>query len=154
VRALEITHAVTVVRPFHGGGQHELVKQPKVYGFDTGFASFARGWDSLRPEDLGILWEHLVLEHVQAHFPDLPVRYWRDKSGRELDFVLARGRDEVDVIECKWDPRTFDSTTLAVFRNYYPKGRNYLVSPSGAPGYTRRVGSHDVRICTPSELLP
>ena len=154
VRALEITHAVTVVRPFHGGGQHELVKQPKVYGFDTGFTSFARGWDSLRPEDLGVLWEHLVLEHVQAHFPDLPVRYWRDKSGRELDFVLARGRDEVDVVECKWDPRAFDSTALGVFRNHYPKGRNYLVSPSGAPGYARRYGSHDVRICTPSELLP
>lgn len=35
VRALEITHAVTLVRPFHGGGQHELVKQPKVYAFGT-----------------------------------------------------------------------------------------------------------------------
>ena len=32
-----------VVRPFHGGGQNELAKQPKVYGFDTGFVSFARG---------------------------------------------------------------------------------------------------------------
>ena len=154
VRALEITHAVTLVRPFHGGGQHELVKQSKVYSFDTGFTSFARGWDSLRQEDLGILWEHLVLEHIQAHFPDLPVRYWRDKSGRELDFVLAHGRDEVDVVECKWDPGAFDSTALAVFRSYYPNGRNYLISPSGAPGYVRRVGSHDVRVCTPSELRP
>jgi len=79
VRALEITHAVTLVRPFHGGGQHELVKQPKIYAFDTGFVSFARGWDPLRQDDLGLLWEHLVLEHVQAHFPDTPVRYWRDK---------------------------------------------------------------------------
>jgi len=154
VRALEITHAVTLVRPFHGGGQHELVKQSKVYSFDTGFTSFARGWDSLRQEDLGILWEHLVLEHIQAHFPDLPVRYWRDKSGRELDFVLAHGRDEVDVVECKWDPGAFDSTALAVFRSYYPNGRNYLISPSGAPGYVRREGSHDVRVCTPSELRP
>ena len=154
VRALEITHAVTLVRPFHGGGQRELVKQSKVYSFDTGFTSFARGWDSLRQEDLGILWEHLVLEHIQAHFPDLPVRYWRDKSGRELDFVLAHGRDEVDVVECKWDPGAFDSTALAVFRSYYPNGRNYLISPSGAPGYVRREGSHDVRVCTPSELRP
>jgi predicted AAA+ superfamily ATPase len=42
LRALEITHAVTFVRPFHGGGQHELVKMPKVYGFDTGFVSRRR----------------------------------------------------------------------------------------------------------------
>jgi uncharacterized protein len=150
--ALEITHAIALVRPFHGGGQNELVKQPKVYGFDTGFVSFARGWDPLRQEDLGLLWEHLVLEHLQAHFPDTPVRYWRDKQGREVDFVLAHGRDAVDAIECKWNSDTFDCDALAVFRSHYPKGRNYLVSPSGEPSYTKRFGVLQVRICTPSEL--
>jgi len=152
VQAMEITHAVTLVRPFHGSGQGELVKQPKVYGFDTGFVSFARGWDPLRSDDLGILWEHMVLEHLQAYFPDTPVRYWRDKSGHEVDFVLAQRRDEVDAIECKWDPTAFNGAALQVFRSFYPKGRNYLVSPSGAPGYVKRFGPHEVRICTPSEL--
>ncbi len=104
LRALEITHALTLVRPFHGGGQNEIVKQPKAYAFDTGFVSYARGWDPLRPDDLGPLWEHLVLEHLQAHCPDTPVRYWRDKQGREVDFVLAQRRDAVDAIECKWNP--------------------------------------------------
>ena len=150
--ALEITHAVTLVRPFHGGAQNELVKQPKVYAFDTGFVSFARGWDPLRQQDLGFLWEHLVLEHLQAHFPDNPVRYWRDKQGREVDFVLARSRDEVDVIECKWNSDAFDPAALAQFRSIYPLGRNYLVSPSGAQSYTKRFGIHEVRLCTPSEL--
>lgn len=42
--ALEITQALTLVRPFHGGGQGELVRQPKAYAFDTGFVSFSRGW--------------------------------------------------------------------------------------------------------------
>jgi uncharacterized protein len=74
VSALEITQAVTLVRPFHGGGLNELVKQPKIYGFDTGFVSFARGWDPLRQDDFGPLWEHIVLEHLQAHFPDTPPR--------------------------------------------------------------------------------
>ena len=154
VSALEITHAVTLVRPFHGGGQNELVKQPKVYAFDTGFVSFARGWDPLRQEDLGILWEHLVLEHLQAHFPDIPVRTWRDKQGREVDFVLLRGRDEVDAIECKWAPGAFDSSALRLFRSYYPKGRNTLVTPSGDPAYTRRFGDLSVRVCTPEGLHP
>ena len=45
LRALEIIHAVTLVRPFHSGSQKELVRMPKVYGFDTGFVSFVRGWD-------------------------------------------------------------------------------------------------------------
>ncbi len=69
---------------------------------------------------LGALWEHLVLEHLQAHFPDTTIRYWRDKAGREVDFVLAHRRDEVDTIECKWDSRSFDSTALQLFRVYYP----------------------------------
>ena len=154
LRALEITNAVTLVRPFHGGGQNELVKMPKVYAFDTGFVSFARGWDPLRTEDLGVLWEHMVLEHLQAHFPDLPVRYWRDKAGREVDYVLAPRRGEIDVIECKWDAAAFDSSALRVFRGYYPKGRNYLVTPSGDPAYKRRYGKLEMKICTPLELHP
>jgi len=154
VRALEITNAATLVRPFHGSGRNELVKMPKIYAFDTGFVSFARGWDTLRSEDLGLLWEHLVLEHLQAHFPDTTVRYWRDKAGHEIDFVLAHGRDRVDTIACKWSPSAFDSSALETFRAYYPKGRNYLITPSGDPAYTRRQGGLEVRICTPTELSP
>jgi hypothetical protein len=99
-----------------------------------------------------VLWEHVVLEHLQAHFPDTPVRYWRDKSRRELDFVLAHRRDAVDVIECQWDPAAFDVAPLRVFRGYYPNGRDYLVTPSGDPAYTRQFGTLDVRVCTPAEL--
>ena len=94
----------------------------------------------------------LFLEHLQAHFPETPVRYWRDKARRELDFVLAHRRDAVDVIECKRDPAAFDSAALRVFRDAYPKGRNYLVTPSGDPAYTKRFGTLSVRICTPAEL--
>jgi predicted AAA+ superfamily ATPase len=60
------THAATCVRPFHRGSRREIVKQPKVYAFDTGFVSFVRGWDPLRLDDLGPLWEHLVLETLQG----------------------------------------------------------------------------------------
>ncbi|MCX6885134.1 MAG: DUF4143 domain-containing protein [Verrucomicrobia bacterium] len=152
LRALEITHAITVVRPFHGGGQNEIVKQPKVYAFDTGFVSFARGWDPLRQEDLGQLWEELVLEHLQAHCPYTPACYWRDKQGREVDFVLARGRDAVDAVECKWDVNAFDSSALNLFRTYYPQGRNYLVTPSAGTAYTKHYGNLEVRICSPAGL--
>lgn len=154
VSALEITQAVTLVRPFHSGGLNELVKQPKIYAFDTGFVSFARGWDPLRQEDFGLLWEHLVLEHLQAHFPDSAPRYWRDKQGHEIDFVIPRQRDAVDVIECKWSSSAFDSSALTLFRNFYPKGRNYLVTPSMAPAHTKRFGPHEVMVCNPSALKP
>jgi uncharacterized protein len=150
--ALEITHAVTLVRPFHGGGQNELTKQPKVYAFDTGFVSFARGWHPLRQDDLGPLWEHLVLEHLQATQPEQPVHYWRDKQGREVDFVLPRGRDKVDIVECKWDPAALDHSAMELLRRYYPKGRNFLCSPSAEQPWVKRAGSLEVTVCTPSGL--
>ena len=34
---------------------------PRVYGFDTGFVSFARGWNPQRDDDYGLLWEHWYL---------------------------------------------------------------------------------------------
>lgn len=152
LQALEITHAITLVRPFHRGSQAELVRLPKVYGFDTGFVSFARGWDPLRSEDYGVLWEHVVLEHLQAHFPDLPIHYWRTKAGREVDFVVVRARDQVDAIECKWDAAQFDATSLAVFRTHYPSGKNYLVTPQESPPYARRFGALEVAVCNPGGI--
>jgi predicted AAA+ superfamily ATPase len=153
IQALEITHAVTLVRPFSGGGQREIVKMPKVYAFDTGFVSFARGWDPLRSEDCGVLWEHLVLEQLQAHLPEQAVRYWRDKDGHEVDFVLTPRRDEVDAVECKWRPAAFEPESLRLFRSIYPKGRNYLVTPSADPGYSKRFGELSVEVCTPAGLV-
>ena len=94
----------------------------------------------------------MVLEHLQAHFQDTPVRYWRDKTGREVDFVLAHRRDEVDAIECKWDPGALDCSAIKLFRSYYPKGRNYLVTPSGDRAYDKNYGNLVVRICNPTAL--
>ena len=145
--ALEVTHAVTLVRPFHGLLQNEVVKMPKAYAFDTGFVSFARGWDPLRPDDLGVLWEHLVLEQLQAHCPDQPAQYWRDKKGHEVDFILAHGRDRVDAIECKWNPSALNPAGLTAFRSAHPGGRNYLVTPSSAPAHLKRFGDLEVWVC-------
>lgn len=149
LRALQETHAMTLVRPFYGGGQKESVKMPKAYGFDTGFVSFCRGWEPLRPDDYGLLWEHLVLEFLQAHAPDSKIQYWRDAGGREIDFVIQQSRDVVDAIECKWDPNHFDPASLKLFRSYYPRGNNYLVSPLSVAGYHRQIRGLQVYVCNP-----
>lgn len=153
LRALEITQALTLLRPFYGGGQKELVKIPKAYAFDTGFVSFARGWDPLRPEDCGLLWEHVVLESLQAYFPDKRIHYWRDKLDRELDFVIPKNRDHVQVFECKWNPAEFSAAALTTFREHYPKGENYVVSPLQREGYDKYYGRLKVRVCHPGELI-
>lgn len=149
LQALAATHVVTLLRPFHAGGQKEIVKMPKVYGFDTGFVSFCRGWHPLRPDDYGLLWEHVVLEYLQAHEWRWPIHYWRDAAGREVDFVIPRGRDAVDAIECKWDPAHFDHAAVKLFRSYYPRGRNYVISPQSVRSYARRLGGLEIMVCNP-----
>ena len=150
LRALEITHAVTTVRPFHGGGQKEIIKMPKIYGFDTGFVSFSRGWDPLRQDDYEPLWEHIVLEYLQAHAYDYQIQYWRMSDGREVDFVIARSRDTVDAIECKWNQEQFDPASLKLFRALYPKGNNYLICPLFAPGYLKKIAGMNIYVCNPA----
>lgn len=135
---LQITHAACLVRPFAAGGRREILAQPKVYGFDTGFVCHARGWEDLRPEDAGLLWEHLVLDTLRAA-PCPRIHFWRDKQQREVDFVIPRSRDQVDAIECKWNPDAFDPRGLRAFRENYPKGRNFLVCPELRQRTMRRI---------------
>lgn len=124
---LEATFVVSVLRPFTTHRPAEIVAAPKVYGFDTGFVCYYKGWHELRSDDLGILWEHLVLNEIQAQLQTREVRYWRNKGGNEVDFVLAgRGRQPI-AIECKWSASNFDPAGLKAFRRHYEKGMNYVV---------------------------
>ena len=152
VDVMETTHAVRVLRPYHGGGKQELVQQPKVYAFDTGFVAWAHGWTELRPSERGLLWEHLVLDTLST-LPDSPkVQFWRDKQQREIDFVVPGGRDTVDTVECKWSVDGFDSKNLAVFRAAYPRGRNFLVAPIEGGPYERSWGGFRVRVLHARDL--
>jgi len=146
LEALQVTQVVHVLRPFHGGRKRELLAQPKVYGFDTGFVVHARGWSDLRPEDLGRLWEHLVLDTLLALPETTKVHFWRDRSQREIDFVLPRGRGACDALECKWAPAAHDGRSLSAFRALHPKGRNYVIAPYVAEPYRRKSGGFEVTV--------
>lgn len=144
LEVLALTHVATVVRPYSGGGKRELVRQPKVYGFDTGFVAYARGWNDLRSEDGGLLWEHLVLEWLLSIPGDVKVLYWRDKDRHEVDFVIPRGREVVDAIECKWDVAHFNPKNLRVFRSIYPAGKNFVLSPNVSQPYSRTLSGMEI----------
>lgn len=147
VEALSIAHAVFLLPPFHGGGRREIVRRPKCYAFDTGFVTFARGWDSIREEDRGVLWEHVVLDYLRTGLDSGRLYFWRDKSGREVDFVIRRPRESVDAVECKFNPDRLDAAPLHAFRADYPKGRNYVVSPLVKAPYVRKHRGLRISYC-------
>jgi len=137
---METTHVLTRVRPWSGGvNDRDLVQMPKVYAFDTGFVCHARGIKDLRPDDRGPLLEHLVFETLQS-VEGLPrIHYWRDKDGREVDFILPFHRDRVDTLEVKWTGSAFDPRGMSAFRSHYPAGRNWVVSSQSRPAYTEKI---------------
>jgi predicted AAA+ superfamily ATPase len=152
LEALSVACALFPLPPFHGGGRREMVRRPKAYGFDTGFVTFVRGWSDIRDDDRGLLWEHLVLDVLRSAIGAEGLFYWRDKSDREVDFVVRRGR-AIHAIECKINPDRFDPKSLKVFRTLYPDGRNYLVCPGVKEPYQRRLGKLIVRVTGCQGLL-
>jgi len=142
---LEETMVVQVLRPFHSTKGREVVQAPKVYGFDTGFVCHHRGWNELRDEDLGFLWEHLVLNELSACLQGRPIHYWRDKERHEVDFVLARNPTAPTAIEAKWKADAFDPGNLRIFRRLYPEGANWLVAHDVDRPFSRRFGDLTVR---------
>lgn len=96
---LEALHIVFAVRPFHRNIARALLKEPKVYFFDTGLVD----------GDAGARFENacatMLLRH--AHFlqdregRDIRLHYIRDKEGREIDFALCEGEAPLGFAECK-----------------------------------------------------
>ncbi len=125
---LEATYVVHVIRPFSSHRPTEIVSAPKVYAFDTGFLCYYRGWDKLRSDDYGSLWEHFVLNEIHARTQSRRILYWRDKRGHEVDFISAERRAEPSAIECKWSASEFDAANIKAFRKRYPEGKNFVVA--------------------------
>jgi uncharacterized protein len=135
LNVLEETFVAHILRPYATNKQTEIIAAPKVYGMDTGFINYALGRTQLRPEDLGFMWEHCILNELHGYLQPQKIHYWRNKRDNEIDFVIHNKRKQkVIAIECKYN--SFASDTLPrdieknfeAFRTEYPDGENYIVS--------------------------
>ncbi len=151
---LEATSVATVVRPFSTRRATEIVSAPRVYGFDTGFVRHFRGLTDPRPDDLGRLWEHYVLNEMAARLPEAEFRYWRTKQHAEVDFVVVRHGEPPVAIECKWtSANAGDLSGLTAFRAAYPEGEDFVVSADVPEGFTRMMRGRTVAFVGLRQLL-
>ncbi len=150
---LEATFVAHVIRPFSSGRATEIVSAPKVYGFDTGFVAYFKGWHELRREDLGYLWEHYVLNELHARTQSRRLMYWRDKRGHEVDFVISRRGRDVTAIECKWSADEFRPKGVEAFRRQYPTGTNFVVCQDVDRGFQRTSGGLMISFVSLSGLI-
>ena len=150
---LEATFVVHVVRPFSTHRSTEIVSAPKVYGFDTGFVCYHKGWDKLRRDDMGTLWEHFVLNEMHACLQTREIFYWRNKQHREVDFVIRKRGKPPMAIECKWAADTFEPGSLLAFRRLYPGGKNYVVVRDVEQSFNRKCGNITVTFMGLDDLI-
>ncbi len=153
LRVLEETFVAHVLRPFNSHRSNEIISAPKVYAFDTGFVVYHRGWHELRTEDLGLLWEHYVLNELQANLQTRDIRYWRDKRGHEIDFILQSRGNPPAVIECKWSQSSFDAKNLKAFRRVYTEGENWVVCSDIKRSFIQRHDSLIVNFISLGQLI-
>lgn len=153
LKVLEVTSAALIVRPYSQHKKNEIVSAPKVYGFDTGFVCYFKGWDSLRKEDMGLLWEHFVLNEMYANLQTKNIYYWRDKRGHEIDFIIAHREKAPTAIEVKWKVEDFDPKNLFAFRRRYPQGNNFVVSSDVNRAFSRKYNGLRVKFLNLREFV-
>ena len=96
---LETSFVVFQLRPYHRNWSKRIVKQPKLYFYDTGLLCSLLGLR--RVSDLsshhlrGSIYEsYVIAEYIkrQYHAGDRPAAYfWRDHSGHEVDLIIEDG---------------------------------------------------------------
>ncbi|MFQ5505727.1 MAG: ATP-binding protein [Planctomycetota bacterium] len=105
---LEATFQVSRLPPWTASSPKRLVKTPKVFMQDSGFACHLAGIDRVeslgRHPMLGALfetWAWAELRKLLATTTAVQASFYRTHQGREVDFVLERGRQRLG-IELKW----------------------------------------------------
>ena len=124
-----------------------LVRAPKFYLFDVGVAGHLSGrrLDRAAGPAFGQALEHYVLMEILAFRSyrerEVPVRYWRTKSGLEVDFVLGREGDAAIEVKGTRRVRPDDLKGIRAFCEEHRPRRAVVVSNDPAP---RRAGGVDV----------
>ncbi len=114
---LEKTYITSFIYPFYRNKHTEIVKNPKVYFFDSGLRNFIlSNYQSLDLRgDSGALCENYVVTALKR--TNLNVNFWRTKNKTEIDFIVQKN-GELSPIEVKCSknvrktPRAFYSFKL------------------------------------------
>ena len=144
---LEDTLLGNLIEPFARRRSRAIVtRAPKFYLFDVGVAGYLAGRriELARGPDFGRALEHFVLMELLAYRSyaeaDFPVRYWRTKSGLEVDFVLGRrGETAIEVKGAR--VRTEDLKGMRAFVEEHGPENALVVCDEP---HARRVGPVDI----------
>jgi predicted AAA+ superfamily ATPase len=125
---LEASFIIYLLRPYHNNLGKRLVKQPKLYFYDTGIASCLLGIDHPVTLDFhhmkGALFENYVIsELIKERFnkgKNNNLYFWRDHNGNEVDCIID-----------KMKPTAIEIKSGQTITNDFFKGLNYWKKTTG-----------------------
>lgn len=136
ISILEASFIVFLLGPHHKNFNKRLVKQPKLYFYDTGIASYLLGIH--KPEELlthymrGALFENFVIgELIKQRFNkgrEHNLNFWRDNHGHEVDVILNSGKRLI-ALEIKSSETIVNEQfkSLAYWNHLTSEQKGYLV---------------------------
>ena len=144
--AMERLFAIFRLSPFGSPLIRAVKKEQKHYHLD---------WSIVAGD--GARFENLVACHLikWVHFQqdtegtDLELRYFRDKDGREVDFIVVDRNVPVLIVECKWGDTEIDRS-LKYFKSKFPQAEAWQISAIGRKDYVSQEG---IRVAPALSLL-
>jgi uncharacterized protein len=118
VDILESLCIVFTVRPFHANVARAILKEPKLYFYDSGFV---QGGEGIQLENTCAV---CLLKHVQylqdIAGEDIDLNYIKTKEGKEVDFSLSKKGKATHLIEVKSSDDS-PSASLKLFAGKLPE---------------------------------
>ncbi len=95
---LEASYIIFFLHPYHRNYNKRIVKQPKLYFYDTGLASSLLGLENKEQISThylrGGLFENFIIAEYRkmiTHKGIIPnIWFWRDNAGTEIDLIIER----------------------------------------------------------------
>lgn len=131
ISILEASYIVFRLKPWHKNFNKRLIKQPKIYFYDTGLASHLLGLRNYSDLELhyarGHLFENMVISEIikeNMNFNNnYGINFWRDNHKKEIDLIIEFG-NKIKAIEIK---------SSATFRKEFLKTLQYWQNLTKTP---------------------
>lgn len=146
IAILENLYVVFVLTPYSKNIAKSLLKEPKIYFYDTGRVRNGEGARFENTVACALLKRCHFLEDV--HGESMALHYLRDREKREVDFMTVREGAVELLVEAKWA-----ETELAGSLRYYAEGLKPSEAIQVVRTARRRLESHGCSIVPAADWL-
>jgi predicted AAA+ superfamily ATPase len=142
---LEQTYVLYSISSYSRNIGNELRKSRKFYFYDPGIRN-ALLRDFAMPderEDVGIIHESFVaLQWISRLKPNMELKFWRNKAGQEIDFILLKNRCPflIEVKTTLHEPAI--PPAMKIFIKHYPETTGAVVYSTNLEAEADHLGKH------------